>query len=70
MRDVSQALRKTQEAFGQIFRCAALAHGEHGQRVSETCGQARTKTRAVIEDAVVKSMVAQTKLPMNAGGDV
>ena len=28
------------------------------------------KTRAVIEDAVVKSMVAQIKLPVSAGGDV
>ena len=27
------------------------------------------KTRAVIEDGVVKSMVAEIKLPVNAGGD-
>ena len=55
MRDALQAVHKTHEVFGPI---------------SDAHGYNLAKTRAVIEDAVVKSMVAQIKLPVNAGGDV
>ena len=73
MRDVLQAVHKTHEVFGQMSDAQLWVTTN---RTSECwrlmCKHVynSAKTRAVIEDAVVKSTVAQINLPVNAGGDV
>ena len=73
MRDALQAVHKTHEFFGpvsdaQLWVTADTASGCWRLLCKHVNNFA--KTRAVIEDGVVKSRVAQIKLPVNAGGDV
>ena len=73
MRDALQEMQKTPHVFSQISDAqlwvTASTTSECWRLI---CKQMYTfvKTRAVIEGAVFKSMVAHIKLPVNSGGDV
>ena len=69
MRDALQAVRTTHESLWADFRRAATQPSEWWRLMCKHVYNV-AKTRAAIEDAVVMSMVAQIKLPVNAGGDV
>ena len=71
MRDAWPAVHKTHEVFGQIFDAQLWVTANTASecwRLTCKLVYSSARTRAVIEDAVVKSMVAHIKLPVNAGG--
>ena len=72
-RDALEAVHKTHEVFGQMsdaqLSVTANTTSECWRLMCKHVYNS-AKTRAVIEDAVVKSTVAQINLPVNAGGDV
>ena len=73
MRDAWPAVHKTHEVFGQIFDAQLWVTANTASecwRLTCKLVYSSARTRAVIEDAVVKSMVAHIKLPVNAGGNV